>query len=300
MNLKFKEISIFKDITKITQINKGWSFDMKYKIETNNKTYMLRTAPLDKYKVKEAEYKLIETLYQKGLSTHEPIEFGLCDNGQTTFLLLEYIEGDQAELILPSLTIEKQYQLGLKMGKELKEIHKLNYTLENNWTEQYKKKIISRIDAFRKCGFKSEIMNEIIEFVEKNTYLLFNRPTSQSHGDFHSGNLIITPEENIYIIDYNRMKIGDPYYEFNRIYFSYRISPYFAKGQIEGYFNNDIPDDFFLYLKFYLLSVMIGNIPWAMMYDQTDVDFAKESIDEVYEEYNNLKDTIPKWFMDAK
>ncbi len=296
MNLKFKELSIYKDITNITEINKGWSFDKKYLVETKATKYMLRTALIDQLEKKQKEWDFISKVYGLELTTHKPIEFGTCNNDTEVYILLEYIDGEQAELILPTLAKEKQYDLGFQMGKELKKLHSLDRSSKTEWETQYNNKIISRIDSFKKCGFKSEVMNEIIEFVLEHTYLLKDRPMSQLHGDFHSGNLIITPSEDIYIIDYNRMKTGDPYYEFNRIYFSYRISPHFAKGQIEGYFNNEVPNDFFLYIKFYLLSVMIGNIPWAMMYDQKDIEFAKNSIEEVYKEYNSLKDTIPNWY----
>lgn len=292
-NFKFKTI---KDIDSFSLIEKGWSSDQKYLIQSNNKKYIFRLAPIDQLESKTKEFQLIETLYNIGIHTHKPYEIIISEDQSKVGILLDYIPGDQAELLLEGLPKQKQYDLGLQMGQELKLIHQLEYQDQSNWGDTYKKKIDHRIRELQKCGYQSPILDEIVDFVKQHLYLLDNRPTCRNHGDFHSGNMIVTPEEEIYIIDYNRNKIGDPLYEFNRIYFSYRVSPLFATGILDAYFNHQVTEETHLYIKFYLLSVVIGNIPWALHFDQKDVDFAKKSIEEIYHTYNQLKSSVPNWY----
>lgn len=294
--MKQFNLKTLKHIKSSTLIEKGWSFDKKYMIQTEDNTYIFRVAPIDKKEIKEKEYHIIETLYNKGITTHKPLEICVSDDKEEVGILLEYISGDQAEIVLPHLTKEKQYQLGYQMGQELKMIHSFEYKETSNWEETYTKKIEHRLSELEKCGFQSPVLDEIIQFVKDHMYLLKDRPTCLNHGDFHSGNMIITPDEEIYIIDYNRNKIGDPLYEFNRIFFSYSISPLFSTGILNGYFNDLVTEEHHLYIKFYLLSVVIGNIPWALQFDQKDVDFAKKSINDIYNTYNQLKSTIPNWY----
>lgn len=50
-----------------------------------------------------------------------------------------------------------------------------------------------------------------------NYELLNGRTQSYQHGDYHVGNMIISPDNALSIIDFNRSDFGDPWEEFNRI-----------------------------------------------------------------------------------
>ena len=54
--------------------------------------------------------------------------------------------------------------------------------------------------------------------------------------------MIITPENKLGIIDFNRFDYGDPWEEFNRIVWCAQASTEFASGYINGQ-NNDVADD---------------------------------------------------------
>ncbi len=293
---QFKEIFEYDKVTSFTKINKGWSSDSKYIIKMKDGSKrVLRVNDITQLDNKKKEYYYINKIYDLGIKTHKCIHFGVCDTNKKVYILLEYIEGDQAELILPSLNENEKYELGLEMGIALKKIHKIDYRKTSNWEDIYTKKIHSRIEAYRNCGYQSEKIEKMITYLLDNTHLLKNRPMSFNHGDFHSGNMIITPNKEIYVIDYNRIKEGDPFYEFNRIYFSYIVSPLFTKGMLDSYFEN-LELIHFKYIKFYLISVVIANIAWAMKFSEEDINFAKESINRIFDEYENLIEDIPRWY----
>ncbi len=49
-----------------------------------------------------------------------PLEFGICHDGQSVYSLFTWIEGKDAEEIIPTLTAAQQYQLGVQAGDALK------------------------------------------------------------------------------------------------------------------------------------------------------------------------------------
>jgi len=295
--MEVKEICDRKTWVKWTKIHQGWSMDAKYKvIDRFGREFLLRTAKIEHKERFKKEFSFIQEVYQKGLSTHQGVKMGVCFKEQYCFQLLDYLKGDQVEQILPSLPKSIQASMGRQMGKELKVLHSLREVKEVDWEETYTKKISNYIRNYRNCIMEDPLVEEFISFVNEHLYLLKNRPVCQLHGDFHVGNMIVDEHHHVYMIDFNRMKLGDPWYEFNRIYFSFRVSPLFAKGLVEGYFDDQIPKEFFLYMKFYLLSIMIATLPWSIPFGDEDIAFAKKAIKTVYDTYDGLKEDIPKWY----
>lgn len=81
-----------------------------------------------------------------------------------------------------------------------------------------------------------------------------------------------------------------------RISFSRGISIPFARGQIDGYFDGDLPDNFFPTLRLYIAFIAISSIPWAIPFDDREIktmlDIAKCS----NEDFNGFKSCIPVWY----
>ncbi|MCP6429213.1 phosphotransferase, partial [Klebsiella pneumoniae] len=82
-------------------------------------------------------------------------------------------------------------------------------------------------------------VDKILDYIEKTRYLLDTRPQTFQHGDYHIGNMIITNNYELGIIDFDRLDYGDPWEEFNRIVWCACASSVFAAGRINGYFEND-------------------------------------------------------------
>lgn len=283
------------------KIDKGWSNDEKYCVKDHDENvFVLRLSDRvnkDRFK-KEFEY--ITKIYSLGINTHKPVEFGDCGLEDKCFQLLEYIDGEQAEICLPEYDLKTQYKIGFDIGRQLNIMHEACPVTSVDWEDSYNRKIDQFIERYQHCGLKDDLVDEYIEFVNQHRYLLKNRSVCQNHGDFHVGNIIIDAKLDPYVIDYNRMKVADPWYEFTRIYFSFRVSPAFAKGQIEGYFHRDVPKEFFLYMKFYLLSTMISSLPWSIPFGEEEILFARRGIKDVYDTYDGLIRLVPKWYDSVK
>jgi len=119
------------------------------------------------------------------------------------------------------------------------------------------------------------------------------------HGDYHIGNMLLTASRSIATIDVNRMGIGDPWEEFNRIVFCSHASPYFASGRIHGYFDHQVPADFFKLLALYIACNTLSSIAWSKTINAHEIKTMMKQGNRVLEDYQWMKNIIPKWYIPA-
>ena len=75
-------------------------------------------------------------------------------------------------------------------------------------------------------------MNCVI--LKTNVHLLKRKQVSLVHGDYHVGNMILSPEQTITIIDYDQLDWKAPIEDFYKLgVFSRNISIPFCRGQID-------------------------------------------------------------------
>jgi serine/threonine-protein kinase len=182
-----------------------------------------------------------------------PVDFGLCCGGERVYMLLTWCDGGEAEAALPSLPVKEQHRLGLLSGEILRSIHSVPApeTLEP-WDSRFGRKLDRKLEKYLACGIRFEGDEALIRFVRENRGLLAGRPQCFQHGDYHVGNMVISPQGGLSVIDWNRSDFGDSWEEFNRIVWSAAASPAFARGQLEGYFGGEPPMEFFRLLALYI------------------------------------------------
>jgi aminoglycoside phosphotransferase (APT) family kinase protein len=293
------EIKNYASFEKIEAINKGWSSDKKYYIETSTgDKLLLRIADISKYDNKKSEFEMMGVLAERGLPISKPIDFGTCDNGKSVYSLFTWCDGEDAAIVLPSLTETEQYELGVKSGQVLREIHQIpaHHDLED-WATFFNRKIDSKMKNYTECGIKFKDDDKIIAFIEENRHLLHSRPQTYQHGDYHVGNMVISPGGELGIIDFNRNDYGDPWEEFNRIVWSAAASPYFATGQLNGYFNGRPPVEFFQLLALYICTNALSSIPWAITFGEKEVKVMLKQANEVLAAFARMKNPVPNWYL---
>lgn len=283
----------------VDSVNKGWSMDKKYYIKTvDGRELLLRTADISKYDLKKREFEAVMQLADTHLFMSRPLQFGVCNNGQTVYSLLTWIDGEDAQDIIPTLNTATQYQLGVTAGQYLRSIHQIPAGKDQTpWADYYNRKINKYISNYKACGIVLEGAAKVISFVEANRYLLEERPQTFQHGDYHVGNMIITKSGELGIIDFNRFDYGDPWEEFNRITFCSMRSPAFASGRIHGYFKDDVPEMFFRLMALYIASNLLSSISWAIPYGEEEVATMLRLGANVLESYDDFQIYIPKWYL---
>lgn len=293
-----QDIPQYTTFSQILAIDRGWSSDKKYYVQAHDgQKMLLRLADISQYQRKKVEFEMLGVVSRLNINTPQPLDFGICDDGQSVYSLLSWLDGEDAEGRLPQLPPLEQYELGLAAGKLLQLIHTIPAPLEQiAWAERYNRKIDRILVNFRQCGITIPQEAKIIEYIENSRHLLQGRGQVLQHGDFHAGNLVVTADREIGIIDFNRCDYGDPWEEFNRIIWSLRISTSFAVGQIQGYFEKEPPVKFFKLLALYLAVTALASIPWALAFGQKEVDISLENIEEILDFYQGFSQVIPTWY----
>lgn len=284
---------------KIEPLNKGWSSDKKYYIEASDgRRLLLRIADIAEYDCKKTEFEMIQKISALGIPMSQPVDFGVCDGGKKVYQLLSWIDGEDAEASLPMLTETEQYALGLKSGEILRKIHSIPAPeTQEEWESRFNRKTSYKIQKYRECGLRFKGDEKVIGYIEQNRSLLTNRPQCYQHGDYHVGNMIVSGNYEISTIDWNRPDYGDPWEEFNRIVWSAMASPYFATGQLRGYFGGDPPMEFFKLLAFYIASNTLSSIYWAIPFGQKDIDTMMKRTQDVLRWFDNMQNPVPTWYL---
>ena len=277
-------------------IHKGWSSDKKYCVtdETGTK-YLLRISAFSLEEKKRAEFDMMKQVAALGVPMCFPLELGICSEG--VYSLQSWIEGQDAETVIASLSDTEQYAYGLEAGKILKKIHSIPAPeSQEDWETRFNRKMDYKIQKYGECPIKYENGQAFIDYIEANRYLLKNRPQVYQHGDYHIGNMMIDEEGRLQIIDFNRDDYGDPWEEFNRIVWCAQKSPLFASGMVNGYFDGEVPMDFWRLLALYIASNTLSSVYWAIPFGQGEIDTMLNQAKEVLFWYDNMKNPVPTWY----
>ena len=276
-------------------IEKGWSGDQKYgAVGIDGSKMLLRVAPAERYAEKLREHQAMQRVSELGIPMCQPIDFGLCDRGVCS--LQRWVDGQDAEALIPLLPDTQQYVYGLDAGKVLRRIHSLSAPDgQEPWGERFGKKADGKIALYRQSPIGFEGAESMIHYIQHKKHLLEGRPQSLQHGDYHLGNMMI--ENGVFtIIDFNRWDYGDPWEEFNRIVWSAQASPLFASGLVNGYFADCVPARFWELLALYISSNTLGSVPWAIPFGQGEVDVMLRQAQEVIAWYAGMTKTVPGWY----
>jgi len=282
----------------VEEVKKGWSLEKKFKITLDSgETQLLRIVDREQTERKQREFKLLSDLKPLNIWMSTPLETGICNEGKSVYTLFTWLEGQDAEILLPKLSIEEQYALGVQAGEILKKLHSHNAPKDQiAWDKRYNKKIDQKIKAYQECEIDLEGANYYLAYINQERDLLEDRPQTFQHGDYHIGNMILNDKKELGIIDFNRFNFGDPWEEFNRMTFSAEVSGEFATGLINGYFDGNVPMDFFKLMKLYIAVNQISALPWALEYGITDVEIMKDLFQKTLQSYNNYAADIPNWY----
>ena len=116
------------------------------------------------------------------------------------------------------------------------------------------------------------------------------------HGDYHIGNMMIDRNGQLHVIDFNRNDYGDPWEEFNRIVWCAQKSPLFASGMVNGYFDDNVPMEFWRLLALYISSNTLSSVYWAIPFGQDEVNTMLNQAKEVLSWYDNMRNPVPTWY----
>ncbi len=284
------------NFVKKEQIDKGWSSDKKYCVtDENGKQYLLRVSDIAQYNAKQFEFNMMKQVDSLGVPMCRPIEFGTCEDG--VYSIQSWIDGEDAEQVMLGYSDTEQYAYGLEAGRILRKIHSIPAPVtQQDWETRFSRKMYYKINKYNECPVKCENGQAFIDYINENSYLLKDRPQVYQHGDYHIGNMMMDHNGQLYIIDFNRNDYGDPWEEFNRIVWCAQKVPPFASGMVNGYFDDNVPLDFWKLLALYISSNTLSSVYWAIPHGQAEVNIMLNQASEILSWYDTMRNPVPTWY----
>lgn len=292
-NINLSKICNKFNVKEITKLIKGFSKDEKYILKSiNNQKYILRLSNIKLLEFRKKQCDLLSKL-DNTITCSKILYYGIFDKNYC-FFVTSFLSGSDAIEIIKLTDKKKSYMYGIKAGKLLKKWHETSINVSSlSWNDIYKNKKEQLVKSLLECEYSLPLQKKLLNYLEQNLYLLNDRPLVFCHGDFHLGNMIIDDEE-IRIIDVLNCSLADPYEEFKRCYWSIIDGGYFQTGLINGYFENDIPQDFFKILKiytiesmitFFLKAIKIGNFEEYIKFNEKQLEW-----------WGDFDFSIPIWY----
>lgn len=226
-----------------------------------------------------------------------PVKFGICNQNKSVYMILTWVEGQDLESVLPGLSEKEQYFLGRLAGNILKKIHSIRVEEEDIPTNTRADKKILQLSRYESSNVRVANDDIAVKYVKENIHKIRKEKPVYQHGDFHPGNLIYMENGEIGVIDFNRWKVSDPYEEFYKLEsFARELSIPYCIGQIQAYFNDNIPEDFWSILAVYVAHASLFSIKWAEKLGQADIDAMVRRCMVAFEDYDYFRRDIPAWY----
>lgn len=292
-----KNIPNYETFVKIESIHKGWSNDKKYYVETKDgERLLLRVSDISSYEKKQQEFDIMKKMAAAGIKMSLPIAFGVCENGKNVYQLLTWCDGKEAKEALYSLSDSEQYAFGLKAADILKRMEAIDYKPASlEWTKNYQERVKRYVELYRKCGYTFDNDNVVISYLQTQQQCIGERPTALMHEDFQTDNMVISPSGDLYIIDFQMCGVTDPYLVMTGVGVSAMYSIPFAMGQIDGYFDKSVPEDFWEKYDYYMLAEMLYAFTVGVNMEE-EREEALHMFDDEVEKIKHNSSHSPAWY----
>ncbi len=278
-------------------LNKGWSNDKKYIVDYHGSKALLRVSSISKQAHRLKMVETMDLLGKEGVPLCMPLSID--SNKDSIKIIFQWIDGVDLKDQLSTYPNLRQYELGVEAGRHLLKIHNAPIgDINLDWESVFTSKISRKSEAYNSSPLKYDDDSLYLDAITDYVYLLKDRPITFQHGDYHIGNMMIS-DENLFIIDFDRWDYGDPWEEFNRIVWSAQVSPLFASGIVDGYFEQGVPDEFWKLLLLYISSNMLSSLPWANDFGGSEVSTIINQHNDVVSWYQNHA-YIPSWYNNRK
>lgn len=288
----------------LQEIRKGWSRDRKYRVQTRDGgVFLLRVSADTALEEKKREWARMETAAAAGLPMTAPVAFRHFPGEGEVHMLLTYLYGVELEAVLPALSPGVQYALGVQAGELLARLHQC--IAPKPWGDlgaRMRRKNALRLARYAACGLRLEkeaAYQGVLAHLPR--HLVEAPPPALLHGDYHPGNMVRQPDGTLGILDFNRSEYGDPYEDFNRVaMFTAQRSPLFAWGQLQGYFQGPVPEDFYEALAWYAAGDCLGGLVWSMDFGAREVAGHRVRAARIHADFGGFSGGPPRWVAEAQ
>ncbi|MDO4587859.1 MAG: phosphotransferase [Planctomycetia bacterium] len=259
---------------------------------------MLRISDRSEYEEKKREFDIIKRMSATGIRMSLPVDFGICNDGKSVYQLLTWVEGEEAKELLPSLSEKEQYDFGWEAGQMMLKMQTAeSYPPSSDWAKIYGERVSKYLEAYQACGEKILGEERLYAVLEQRSSCLENRPMCLLHADFQSDNMVISPENELYAIDFQGSGLVDPWYALTGVMVTAEVSPSFATGQLHSYFGGSVPNDFWERNAYYVVAESMNAFAVAVTLGQQEVDESHAMIKTMFDWFDHFNRFIPSWYV---
>ena len=275
------ELALMLDIAHVKAVGAS---ERKFYIETKQGIKrMLRITPMKDYKWVKNDDRGYEYMATVGINVPRQVSEGFFGDGAFVYQIWTWIDGEDLFEALPKMNHAEQYAVGIKCGEAARKIHTLSPLHDDPepWEIRCRHQVKEKIQSYENNLKKSQSTDLLVRYLQDNMGLLANRPTTFLKGDWNTGNLMITPDGRIWLID-SAVYGGDPWVEFWEISSEADEMRQYYTGLIKGYFEGEPPEEYFPLFAFYMAK---GYLDWD--YDPNCV----------LKWFDNMRNPVPTWYL---
>lgn len=238
----------------------------------------------------------MQKMAQAGVKMSLPVAFGVCNDGRNVYQLLTWCEGEEAKQVLHRLSKADQYIYGRKAAEVVKLMETIDaQPASGEWAKCYKRCVDRYIELYQVCGFTFSGDDVILSYLQNNIGYIGERPTALMHMDFQTDNMVISPDGELFAIDFQMCNTADPYLVLTGAGVSAMYSIPFARGQMDGYFGRAVPEDFWEKYNYYMLSEMLYAFTVGVQMEEERED-TLHMFDEEVERIKRGELNMPDWY----
>lgn len=246
--------SLIKDIEKIS--------DSKYKIITENASYVLGLYDINKFNDIKDENKINNYLENIGLFPLKVFDMGIMPDIAKSYKVFEYRDEISLKDYFKTSTNKENYELGIQFGKILKNIHFKNLKTPNkDWNSYVVTSVNLLLYRHGLIEYKDDKDYILIDYLKENSYLTKNTTNNLLYNNLSDKNIRVYENDKLDIRGLKKLNYGDgisDFVEINRIAINY---PDFSRGCIYGYKEGkSLPRKFFKLLIFYQVYAILKSL----------------------------------------
>lgn len=295
---KVKNITNNRNWKTYQRITTGFSNDLKYLVtDSSDKKYLIRISQSSLNNKKMMEKRFLDSIRELNFNKTICYECSLFNNNKNIFSLYSWVDGEILKNKISKMSYQDKYVFGIQAGKILKKMHSVNIDNKDNISiVQIRSRRAKKMLLYMNSKIKISNDNLLINFINDNISNLYNFEPKYIHHDFHLGNLVLN-NGAIGVIDFDKTIVEDPILDLVKLQiFDVEDGSDFCMGVLDGYFNNDIPNHFWIRYAVLTAYNCITLSLWASSKGLSEVLKINKIIKNLLNEYNNFENYIPNWY----
>lgn len=262
-NIDVKELEkiLGESVQSIEKNNYGYTNEI-YSI---NRRYILKNCVNERNKENFKRASLFCQKYHESINCPKVL-YSYLDTDDV-WQIEEQVEGENLFFKWNRLNKNEKEDVMRKICKELKKIHEIpvidvferNFKPED-WKNKFKKDIFKKIDSLKNKGMNFvDLYEKIKKYMAQNLEVLDETDFRVCHTDMHFDNIMIDGDNNIKILDYDRLRISSIDYELNVFYIMSKTPELVVNGELKDQVKKEDYSE--------LLSMIQKNYPEMFRFD---------------------------------